>query len=486
MLSSPLRFHALPLHSMDGHTAAARFSPFFASSAELFGALALSVARLWRALARGGFLRPCLLEALSVAQNDFWVACSAAMLREPNFNPKQTYNGPMDGFTVTGILGKPDTKSFKLKVTIPNSTKKEFRVDYLDHRDDKKHIVEAAIRTYEESPEFRASGNDNKAVRDSFNDFIKRLYNRLLSPFAFVLSYLLASTFALLCFALQSPSRSAGCRATTSSATSSSATTTSATSATSSATGSACASTSRPRSCATPAAPAAPAAQRPDRRLCAASATATAPQQHHSQARSPRLFSAARAAGSEGPEACSSDQAAEAPQALLHAHLRHRHRRRHNIAQRHHAARQQNRSQRQPLRNLQAALERGPHLRRSKPSPARAAAGARDSLRQRRHQTRSTEGPSSLQAPKHAVPLRASPSPSPSPLSRRRPARPRGLQTRSVASTRVGGGPFRPHTAPDLRRRSRSRFKRLRLRLRLRLRSRRRGPCRPSRATAEV
>ena len=104
------------------------------------------------------------------------------MLREPNFNPKQTYNGFMDGFTVTGIWGKPGNKSFKLEVTIPDSTKTEFKVDYLDHRPDEKPIVEAAIRTYEESPEFRASGNDNKAVRDSFNDFIKRLYNRFCFP----------------------------------------------------------------------------------------------------------------------------------------------------------------------------------------------------------------------------------------------------------------------------------------------------------------
>ena len=99
------------------------------------------------------------------------------MLRPPNFNRKQTYNGLMDGFTVTGIWGKPGKKSFKLKVCIPNSTKKEFKVDYLDHRHDKKPIVEAAIRTYEASPEFRASGNDNNDVRDAFDDFIKRLYN---------------------------------------------------------------------------------------------------------------------------------------------------------------------------------------------------------------------------------------------------------------------------------------------------------------------
>ena len=60
--SSPLRFHALPPSQHGWGTQQQRDSPFFlASSAELFGALALSVARLWRALARGGFLRPCLL-----------------------------------------------------------------------------------------------------------------------------------------------------------------------------------------------------------------------------------------------------------------------------------------------------------------------------------------------------------------------------------------------------------------------------------------
>lgn len=74
------------------------------------------------------------------------------MLRPPNFNPKQTYNGLMDGFTVTGIWGTPGQKSFKLKVLIPNTTKEEFKVSYLDHREDKKPIVEAAIRRFEGSP----------------------------------------------------------------------------------------------------------------------------------------------------------------------------------------------------------------------------------------------------------------------------------------------------------------------------------------------
>ena len=100
------------------------------------------------------------------------------MLRKPNLNPKQTYKGTMDGFEVIGFLGTPGQKSFKLEVSIRNSDKTKFRPDFLDHDEEKKPIVENAIRRFQASPEFRDSGNDNQVVRDACDDFINRLYNR--------------------------------------------------------------------------------------------------------------------------------------------------------------------------------------------------------------------------------------------------------------------------------------------------------------------
>ena len=107
------------------------------------------------------------------------LAAAPAMLRAWNLNKKQTYNGPLDGFTVTGFMGTPKMNSFKLRVEIAsNSAKKEFKCDYLDHRPESKPTVEAAILTYLASTEFRDSKSNTLDVRISYERFINLLYNR--------------------------------------------------------------------------------------------------------------------------------------------------------------------------------------------------------------------------------------------------------------------------------------------------------------------
>ncbi len=99
--------------------------------------------------------------------------------RKWNFNPKQTYKHPIDGFKVTGYTGTPGNKSFALKVEIAsNPAKTEFKVDYLDKRPEKKPIVEQSVLTFLASPEFLESAPNTKTVRDAYMDFIDRLYNR--------------------------------------------------------------------------------------------------------------------------------------------------------------------------------------------------------------------------------------------------------------------------------------------------------------------
>ena len=99
--------------------------------------------------------------------------------RKWNFNKRQTYKHPIDGFKVTGYFNTPGNKSFALKVEITsNPAKTEFKVDYLDKRPDEKPIVEQAVLTFLASPEFLKSAHNTKAVRDAYMDFIARLYNR--------------------------------------------------------------------------------------------------------------------------------------------------------------------------------------------------------------------------------------------------------------------------------------------------------------------
>ena len=125
------------------------------------------------------------------------------LLRKWNFNKKQTYKLPMDGFKVTGYLNTPGNKSFALIVEIAsNPAKTEFKVDYLDKREEEKPIVEQAVLTFLVSPEFLESAHNTKDVRDAYMDFIARLYNRYQKPPLFSLRPFSKQLDAVLAFAV--------------------------------------------------------------------------------------------------------------------------------------------------------------------------------------------------------------------------------------------------------------------------------------------